>query len=117
MSRRPLYPLWFAAAGLAVLLGAGCVTETLNAPEDALRETKLVVTRAGEDVTLSWQAMPGTVYRVVYTSDSLSGQWQALPGAEAIRGTGGQTVVRDTVPVGRQRYYRLQVMGQAFQSP
>ncbi|MCP5488352.1 MAG: hypothetical protein H7A43_06855 [Verrucomicrobia bacterium] len=99
-------------------LAAGCVTETLNSRENALAETRLVVTRAGEEVNLSWRSEPGLVYTVYHTAgENLSGRWEPLPGAEQVRGTGDMIYLKDTVPASRQRYYRLQITSGVVQKP
>lgn len=112
---RRRFRMVFAALLLA---GSGCVTETLNSRDDALAETKLIVTRAGSDVNLSWNSSPGLLYTVYYNdSKTLSGQWTPLPQGVNIRGTGGPVQLKDSVPVARQRYYRLQVTSGTLRQP
>jgi hypothetical protein len=94
----------------AAAMGVGCVTEEI-APEDvAVASSSLFVTRSGSDVQLSWQS-DADVYYTVMASDRRDGRarWQPLPGATQVRGTGGTMNFADRVPVGRHRYYRLQM--------
>ena len=92
---------------LAALLGSGCVTVV----ERPVTQTALFTTRAGDDVTLSWQSRIGETYAIRYAESREGGaQWAVLPGCERISGTGGVIQKEDKVPAGTPRYYRLIVV-------
>ena len=97
-----------AALALVLVAGAGC--QTVREEVQPLRETTLTVARSGGDVTLSWIGVRGTYYSVMYT-DARGGkaQWKLLPDAINVRGleTGAPIVVKDVLPAGQPRYYRL----------
>lgn len=95
------------AAVLLVCGPAGCVSESVEARVPLVRST-LTVVRAGEEVQLSWSASAGHLYTVLYSDQrDPRSPWQALPGAINLRGEGKDITVRDQVPEGRNRYYRL----------
>ncbi len=96
---------------MSVLLLSGCASQREIVTDQPLSETQLFMTRAGEEVNLSWDSDPAMNYTIVYNT-SLSGAkpWQVLPGHDYIRGTGRTITYRDRVPVGVNRYYRLQIV-------
>jgi|APTNR8051073442_1049403.scaffolds.fasta_scaffold00153_48 hypothetical protein len=102
-------------AALAAILLCGC--STVREEQKPLAETTMMVTRAGDSTTMTWTAQPAVDY-VIWYADRRDAQarWLVLPGAERLRGQGPMTW-RDQVPSGRLRYYRLQAVPQAAQSP
>lgn len=101
---------WLALLPLCMLLlASGCAT--VRTEEKPVSETTLIVTRAGEETTLSWASQAGATYAVMFADsrDSRT-RWQPLPGAERLKGNGSNLVVHDRVPTGRTRYYRLQLL-------
>lgn len=74
-----------------------------------MAETRLFVTRSGDEVTLSWQSEPGMNYTVLFNNTrSARSPWRVLPGGESIRGNGRMIYIADRVPLREERYYRLQ---------
>jgi hypothetical protein len=102
-------------AVLWTALMSGCAT--VREEQKPLAETTMMVTRAGDATTMTWTAQPAVDY-VIWYADRRDAQarWNVLPGAERLRGQGPMTW-RDQVPSGRLRYYRLQAVPQAAQSP
>lgn len=99
-----------AAAVLAALVllagaGAGCVHEVVQ----PVTESTLVVARASNRVTLSWNATAGMYYTILYAqSQGADAQWEAMPGAVNLRATGSAPVeLYDHVEGDVPRYYRL----------
>lgn len=106
-----------ALAALSVLaLVAGCAT--VREEQKPVADTTLMVTRAGEDLTLSWMAQPQVDY-VVWYADRRDAQarWKVLPGAERVPGRGQTVTWRDRVPTGQNRYYRLQAVPASARAP
>lgn len=88
----------------------GCATQRVIKNDQPLSETRLFVTRSGENVSLSWESRPEVSYTVLFNQTlSARSAWRVLPGYDYIRGTGRTLVYKDRVPVGESRYYRLQV--------
>ena len=103
--------LALGAMGLVAL--AGC--KTIHEEVQPFRETTLTVARSADDVTLSWLGERGIYYSVTYTDvRGAQARWHLLPDAVNIRGlaTGEPIVVKDRVPAGQLRYYRLVQGGQ-----
>lgn len=101
---------WFYVLGIALTWAAfavGCATVRME--KQPVLETTLMVTRAGDETTLSWASDAGLTYVILFAEarDSKA-RWQVLPGAERVRGTGATVVWHDRVPSGTTRYYRLQ---------
>ena len=97
-----------ALAGAALVLAAGC--KTIHEEVQPVRETTLTVARSGGDVTLSWIGVRDTYYTVSYAdARGAKAQWKLLPDAINVRGleTGAPIVVKDVLPAGQPRYYRL----------
>jgi len=93
---------------LGGLLLSGCVTRREIGPDQALNETRLFVTRSGENVTLSWDSRPDMAYTIYYNqARSARTPWRILPGFDHIRGTGRTLTYTDRVPVNEDRFYRL----------
>ena len=104
---------------LSALLAAAltCSCTTVREEQKPLTETTMVVTRAGDATTMTWTAQPAVDYVIWYADRrDAKARWNVLPGAERLRGQGPMTW-RDQVPSGRLRYYRLQAVPQAAQSP
>ena len=102
-----LYVLGVALAWVAST--AGCATVRME--KQPVLETTLMVTRAGDETTLSWASEAGLTYAILFAEGRDSkARWQVLPGAERVRGTGSTVVWRDRVPTGKTRYYRLQAL-------
>lgn len=103
---------------LAAALVAGCATQRVTMEDRQLSETRLFVTRSGEDVTLSWDSDPGMAYTVLYNhTRSAKSPWKVLPGFDLIRGTGRTLTYSDRVPAQETRYYRLQTTSAISLSP
>jgi hypothetical protein len=58
------------------------------------------------DVTLSWDAAPGRVYRVQYKNDLSDPTWSDLIGTVAISGSHGAFVDKTAGTIS-QRFYRI----------
>ncbi len=96
-----------AALG-ALLLVSGCATRREIIPDRPLTETRLFVTRSGEQVSLEWDSRPDMSYTLYYNhTRSARSPWTVLPGFDHIRGTGRRLIYRDRVPVSEERFYRL----------
>ena len=95
------------------LIGVGCTTtpsEPLRA-DDPDRHAPLIVARTGDTAQLSWQSRLGNLYTVIYLDGQrVGGEWRPLPGAERIRGNGGEIRLEDDMPRGVARHYRLMVV-------
>lgn len=101
----------------ALTLFALCGCATVREEQKPLAETTMVVTRAGETTTLMWTAQPAVDYVIWYADRrDAKARWNVLPGAERLSGQGPMTW-RDQIPSGRLRYYRLQAVPRAVQSP
>jgi len=99
---------WAAAFLAAGLLGAaaGCVHEVVK----PLRESTLMVARAGDTATLEWLGQPGMYYSVMWApSRSGTARWTLLPQATNLRGVRKDQPmkVEDRIPGNRDRVYRL----------
>ena len=95
---------------LLAVMASGCVTRRTTMDDVALSKTRLFVTRSADLVTLSWESEPNLAYTVMYNhTRSARSPWQILPGFDFIRGTGRTITYQDRVPVGEERYYRLQL--------
>lgn len=99
-------------------LGTGCATQRVLLEDKPLNETRLFVTKSGEDVTLSWDSNPDYSYSILYNhTRSSKSPWKVLPGFDMIRGTGRQLSYSDRVPPNTERYYRLQTYPAVSLSP
>lgn len=102
---------WLSAGLLAALVGAaGCVHEVVK----PVRESTLMVARAGDTATLEWLGQPGMYYSVMWApSRSGTAKWLLLPQATNLRGLRKDQPmkVEDRIPGNRERVYRL-VQGQ-----
>lgn len=97
---------------LSVFAGVltGCVTEVVPLRDQALSETTLTVTRAGNTTQLQWETDPGFLYTVMYArSRSANASWRALPQAVRIRGTGKTVSIKTETPAHLKRHYRLHI--------
>lgn len=98
---------WLAAGLLAALVGtAGCVHEVVK----PVRESTLMVARAGDTATLEWLGQPGMYYSVMWApSRSGTARWSLLPQATNLRGVRKDQPmkVEDRIPGNRERVYRL----------
>ena len=104
---------WLALC-MVSLVGCATVREEIK----PLADTTLIVTRAGDQMTLSWLGETGITYTIWHTARSdARTPWKVLPGAERMRGTGQQVTWRDRVPSGQARYYRLQAVPEAALRP
>lgn len=95
-----------AALALAALLPCGCVHEELR----PVHETMLTVARAAGEVTLAFTGERGIYYTVMYSpTNGARARWQPLPDAVNIQvaANGERVIVKDRVPAGVERYYRL----------
>ncbi len=107
-----------AGACLGLLLTTGCVTEQINPEDDGRLETRLIVTRSGNEVNLSWRSRMHVVYTLYYGASRSSGaQWQVVPGAERVVGTGDTVYFKDRVPANQPRFYRIMAMPMADYKP
>lgn len=103
---------------MVLLTTAGCATQRVIKEDKPLSETRLFVTRSGENVTLSWESRPDWSYTILYNeSMSARAAWNVLPGHDFIRGTGRMLVYKDRVPLGENRAYRLQIDSAVSLSP
>ncbi len=98
---------------VVTLLLVGCATpagDPVRAGDEG-RHAPLIVARSGDTATLSWQSEAGELYTVIYADGRRTGvEWRPLEGAERIRGDGGEIRLRDQMPPGMIRYYRLMVV-------
>jgi len=100
------------------VLCTGCATQRVILDDKPLNETRLFVTRAGEQVTLAWDSDPDYSYSILYNhTRSAKSPWKVLPGFDMIRGTGRQLNYTDQVPLNTQRFYRLQTFPAVSLSP
>ncbi len=107
-----------AVAFVCLVLAGGCATQRVIIEDKAAGESRLFVTRSGEQVTLSWESDPGMIYTVFYNhTRSSKSPWKILPGFDHIRGTGRSITYQDTVPISVTRYYRLQTLPAVSVSP
>ncbi len=97
---------------ILALLAGSCVSEEVAMPR---RETILVVTRAGDEATLSWTPEADAFFAVMYSEGTdKPRKWKVLPGAEQVRGRKGEAVILvDRLRPGANRYYRLQALPSA----
>jgi hypothetical protein len=112
---RFLYPL-AVSCGLLLCGGAltGCKTIRVVEEQRPLAETTLMVTRAGENMSLSFNTIAGSTYAVFYADRrDAKARWQLLRGGERVVGTGSTVTLTDRVPAGKPRYYRVQLLPQA----
>lgn len=101
---------------LAACLATGCAT--IREEEAPLTEVVLMVSRGADDAVLSWNTRVGERYTVLYAESREAGaRWQPLPGAQGIRGTGAPITIRDPVPAGRPRFYRIDVLPSTSRRP
>jgi len=97
----PLMLLWWSC-------GAGCVSQSVSEPIRPRVKTTLIVTRAGEDVTLRWESEPDEIYTILYTDrGEPDAHWAPLPGRVNMPGTGSAMQVKDRVPLHIHRNYKL----------
>lgn len=93
------------------LAGAGCKSIRVVEEQRPLAETTLMVTRAGDDMSMSWNTIPGALYAVFYADRrDAKARWQLVPGGERVVGTGSPVTIKDRVPAGKPRYYRVQLL-------
>ena len=105
---------WRAVAGSAVVLWAAAGCLTVREIEKPAADTTLMVIRTEQVVTLQWQAEAGVDYVVWYADQrGARAMWKTLPGAERVVGQGDRVTLRDQVPSGVNRYYRLQAAPRA----
>lgn len=99
--------LALALVALALLLGASsaCVREVIQ----PVTESTLVVARSANDVTLSWHAIGGMYYTLLYArSQGADADWKAMDGAVNLRATAsGPVEIHDHISARVPRYYRL----------
>ena len=94
---------------LGLLALTGCTT--IREEEKPLADTTMGITRAGDDVTLSWASQADMAYCIWYTERrEAKSRWKILPGAEQVRGNGKTLTLRDRVPTGQTRFYRIQTI-------
>jgi len=105
--------------GLLVLATTvGCATQRVTMDDLKLNETRLFVTRSGENVSLSWESRPDMAYTIYYNHTRSAGSpWKILPGFDHIRGTGRTLIYEDRVPVNETRFYRLQALPAVSMTP
>jgi hypothetical protein len=102
---RPRFARTLAGAAACLALAGPAAAGPL-APE--AEEARLIVTRAGEDVTLTWQSTTSLVYTVMFAaSRDAKAPWKPLQACVSQRGTGRTMTFKDAVPVGTKRFYRL----------
>lgn len=102
----------------AVLLASGCQALRVREEERPLNETVLMVSRGADEAMLSWQTRPGYRYIVLFAdSRSAATKWKPLPGVEMLVGTGAAVTVKDAVPAGQPRFYRLEVIPPSGRKP
>lgn len=106
MARRSHAVFAAAALALAALAPCGCVHEELR----PVHETMLAVARSAGEVTLAFTGERGLYYTVMYSpSNGARARWKPLPDAVNIQvaANGERVIVKDRVPAGTERYYRL----------
>lgn len=91
-----------------MLFTGGCVSEEIVNPN--AEQTRLIVTRAGDETHISWQSQKDQVYTLM-SADGRTAQarWTPVEGAVNLPGTGNTIERTDHVPEGMNRYYRLQL--------
>lgn len=105
------FQAWVAGVCAATMLLTGCATQRVIRADDEGRRSELVVTRAGDKVTLSWESSPDLAYSVLFnTALNSSAPWSVVPGLDYIRGTGRMLTYEDHVPAHVNRYYRLRAV-------
>ena len=107
MRRSPM----FLAAGLALLVCAGCVHREIIEGRPGQSETTLIVVSGSAGYVVGWRSDPGKLYSVM-RSESLGGnaRWEVVEGGANLRGTGEYMSFTDTVHQASDRgYYRLQI--------
>jgi len=73
--------------------------------QEGLRLESIAV--EGSQVTLSWSALPGAIYRVQYKTDLVASAWLSLPGD--VTATSDTATKSDVLPSGLgQRFYRVE---------
>lgn len=103
---------------LAVLLSAGCQALMVREEEKPLNDTVLMVSRGSDEAVLSWTALRGVRYMVLYADTRSAGaRWQPLPHATLVTGTGETVTVKDVIPADRPRYYRLEIIPASGRKP
>jgi hypothetical protein len=96
--------------GALVLVFCGCVHQEIVGKGGPRSEVTLTVTRSAESVQLSWKSDVGKTYDILY-AEKLAGktEWKVLPGAGNMRGTGDTLTFTDSIGIGANRYYRLNI--------
>lgn len=108
----------FLLGFLLAVIASGCATQRVTMEDLKVNETRLFVTRSGENVTLSWESKAGMSYTVLYNhTRSATSPWNVVPGLDSIRGTGRTLTYQDRVPAQDVRYYRLQTDSSISLSP
>lgn len=103
---------------LLAVFTSGCATQRVTMEDLKVNETRLFVTRSGENVTLSWESQAGMSYTILYNhTRSATSPWKVLPGFDSIRGTGRTLTYQDRVPAQETRFYRLQTTSSISLSP
>jgi len=99
------------AAAMWVAVAAPVEGADRDAKESEAAEARLIVTRAGEDVTLTWQSTTSLVYTVMLASSrDAKAPWKPLPACVGQKGTGQTMTFKDRVPMGSKRFYRLAIV-------
>jgi hypothetical protein len=112
ISSRPAGILILAlAAVFACFTGCTSPSAQRSDPAKQPRKLKQVVTRAGNQVSIQWDAAPGTNYAILYSpnlNDPTS--WRVLVGHDRIQTAGGQHVVSFEAPAPGTLYYRVRAV-------
>lgn len=116
---RDFSPMRVFVFGLLIAVASfGCATQRVTMEDLKVNETRLFVTRSGENVTLSWESQAGMAYTVLYNHTRSAGSpWKVLPGFDLVRGTGRTLTYQDRVPMQETRYYRLQTTSSISLTP
>lgn len=101
----PRRPLTLLAMAAALVLGlTACVREVIQ----PVTESTLVVARSTDQATLTWTAVNGMYYTILYASSQNADDWKAMDGAVNLRATSsGPVAIHDRIPASQPRFYRL----------
>jgi len=107
MNFRSGVDILFVAALWCGLL-CSCATSRPEPRVEFRRGTTLLVARAGDTVTLSFESAKGKTYTIYYTDQpETQSRWQPLPGHVNIVGTGKTLTFQDRLPASFDRRYKL----------
>ncbi len=99
----------FLISGILMVF-SGCVAMDVDSVQDD-RGAALIVARTGDEAILTWRSRIGESYTILYADGRHAGaDWRALPEATNVPGTGQEIRIRDRIPPGMDRQYRMIVI-------